>query len=440
MAGMPDEGSAPDAPLTRFLVGDADAEPSLADLRAVGLVGHAFARLPTHPQRVALREGFLATAANHLAARRALATLIAAWNARGVVPLVFKGFHLAEFVYPSAGQRAYADVDAFVEEALVPIACAAAAAAGWRVVWRVDGHDHPNAEHGSEYLGHEAATLHEPASDARVDLHRRVVHNVHNRLPPDASARRLTEAFAAAAVAQVWEGATLRLPQPADAAVFGLALNRCWGSDGWRIKPRDYADLEALRQRHDLTGAQVLARARALGVAGTVALYLDRCDPGARRLDLRPPSWWALRRWNLVASRERGAVDPPRAAMALRDATVDGAALARTLPVVADTVRRLRRDPGWRPRAVEPTAGAEPTLGSWSWRTARRAVHRSLKLLRVPQSDVDRAATIAAYRLLARRHPSLRIVMSASEDGLAAPRLVHADRLVPAVAPGVEPR
>jgi hypothetical protein len=43
------------------------------------------------------------------------------------------------------------------------------------------------------------------------------------------------------------------VPSPVDSVVFGLALNRCWGADEWHVKPRDYADFEAIVARHGVT-------------------------------------------------------------------------------------------------------------------------------------------------------------------------------------------
>lgn len=387
--------------LTDFLRGDAASEPTLELLAATGLVGHAFSRLPNHPQRAQLRHGFVLLAARHVAARRAVAELLKAWNAAGLTAFVFKGFHLAEFVYPAPGLRGYADVDLVLGAEDVPIACRVAAAAGWDVAWQTAQLDDLFALHGPEYLGHEAAHLVHGELDLKVDLHRQIVHNVHNRLPPEPVAHRLTEAALAAAETLTWEGARLRVPCPVDAAVFGLALNRCWGSDNWRVKARDYADFEVLAERHGVTREAVMARASSLGVAHTVGVFVDRCDPHTRRLDLGAPSWWTLRRWELGAWRERGAVDVLRAWMAVQELVHGAVTLARVLPVVVDTRSLLRRaiDPSTRLRAAVGDPARGP-VGALAWRRLRRALHRSVRLLRVAPGERERLTVISAYRLL----------------------------------------
>lgn len=394
----------PTSSLTRFLLGDATSEPPLEVLGATGLVGHAFTRLPQHPRRAQLRDGFLLVAARHLTARRAVAELLRAWNEAGLTPFVFKGFHLAEFVYPAPGHRGYADVDMVVTEEDVPTACRVAADAGWEVTWQTGERDDLHALHGPEYLGHEAAHLRHAGLDLQIDLHRRIVHNVHNYLAPEPVARRLTEAALAAATTVSWEGARLRVPQPIDAAVFGLALNRCWGSDAWRVKPRDYADFEALAERHGVDRQAVMARASALGVTHTVGVFFDRCDPERRQLDLRVPPWWTLRRWELGAWRERGPVDPLRTWMWSRELARDATALARVLPVVADTRRRVRR--GDDPSTWAAAADRDPArghVGALAWRTLRRALHRSMRLLRVAANERARLTVLSAYRVLRSR-------------------------------------
>lgn len=416
--------------LTRFLTGDPAAEPDLDVLRATGLVGQAFTRLPDHARRAELREGFLFTAARHVSVRRELAKLVAAWNEAGIVPLVFKGFHLAEFVYPAPGYRSYADVDLLVGEQDVPLACEAAAAHGWDVAWRIGQPDDLHALHGPEYLGHEAAHLEHAHLDIMVDLHRRIVHNIHNALPPEPVARWLTDAIVAASEPTDWEGARLRVPQPVDAVVFGLALNRCWGSDAWRVKPRDYADMEALTRRHGVTRQAVLERASHLGVARTVSIYLDRCDPARKILDPTAPRLLAVRGWNLAASRERGPIDARRARAAVERLAGDAVELGRSLPVVADTWRRTHRDTSWTPSAQRPlSAPSRATMGSHAWRRLRRAVRRSMRLLRIADGDRDRVAVLATFRILTARGVAVSLRSDAPEAPPdAKPRLTYAGK------------
>jgi len=387
--------------LERFLLGDADATPDVATLQALGLSGHAYARLPSHPHRDILRERYHFCAARHLAARAVLAALLRAWEGEQIQAVVFKGFMLAEFVYPSAGQRAYADVDLLIDPGQVPHALELAAGLGWQTVWRADVTDDVLAVHGAEYTGHEVGQIRHPGVDLAIDLHRRVVHNSHNRLPAHHSAERLTAAFREAAHQVRWEGTTISVPAPADAVVFGLALNRCWGSDAWWVKPRDYADFEALSERYEITPRTVMERAVELGVARTVGIYLRRCDPTQRRLDLRRPSWWNMRWWNLLATRERGPYDVANSMMALVETWGASVALLQMLPVARRAARHARA--GRVPQDDDlPGSAKAPrgALGAHRWRSLRRAIHRALRLLRVDARDYQRAMAFAAHEVM----------------------------------------
>jgi len=376
----------------RFLRGDRTAAPDLDTLLALSLSGHAYATLPQHPQRATLKRAFFHTAARHLAVRQAIAALLRAWAEADVRPVVFKGFYLAEFVYRSAGQRAYADVDVVIEEWRASDAIALAQPLGWEIVWRVDLAEDVLAVHGAEYTGHEVGQIRHPELDLAIDIHRRAVHNSHNRLPAHPAAARLTAALSDGADDIEWEGVTVRIPNPVDAVVFGLALNRCWGSDGWQVKPRDYADFEALVARFGITTSAVLARARDIGVHRTVVRYLERCDPNERRLVLQRPSWWTLRRWNLEATPERGAHDVVNAWMSLVNGVVDFVALLQMTPVVLRARRTARTDR--RPPPVVAPATNGRRLSTWRWRTYRRAIERVVKLWRTPS---ELAASVAAF-------------------------------------------
>jgi len=415
----------------RFLLGDATAAPDLDTLRALSLSGHAYATLQQHPQREALKQAFFHTAARHLAARQAIAALLRAWAEAGIRPVVFKGFYLSEFAYESAGQRTYADVDVVIEEHLTGDALALAQPLGWEVVWRVDLGEDVLAVHGAEYTGHEVGQIRHSALDLAIDVHRRAVHNNHNRLPAHPAAERLTNALRDDADEITWEGVTVRVPNPTDAVVFGLALNRCWGSDAWQVKPRDYADFEALIARFGVTPSAVLSRARQLGVARTVGIYLGRCDPTARRLDLRRPSWWALRRWNLRATAERGWRDGAVAWMALVDAAVDGFALLQMLPVV----RRAERDVrvGHWP-TLEPASATDrsaPRLSGQRWRTLRRAIERVIKLRRTRADAYESVAALAGHDVMRRHGLPARIEHVPGDQGrVEHARLWLGERLV----------
>src|SRR5690606_15833362 len=99
------------ASLTAFLLGRGDPPPE-AVIRAARLEGYAYVALPSdHPLRARLRANYLGALARHEAIKREIAPLFRAWNDAGITPLLMKGFHMAEFVYPAPGMRFHGDVD-----------------------------------------------------------------------------------------------------------------------------------------------------------------------------------------------------------------------------------------------------------------------------------------------------------------------------------------
>ena len=432
----------PASALERYLFGDERAHPDLATLRAYGLTGHAFVRLPEHPQRDSLRSDFISATARHLATRLALAPLLRAWDAAGIAVLAFKGFQLAEFVYPSAGLRMYADVDLLVAETQAALACDMARSAGWRIDWRADAADDLLAAHGPEYLGHEAASLSHGSLDVRIDVHRRIVHNSHNRRPAHHVARRLSEAVMAAATVAHVEGAPVRIPQGVDALIVGLALNRCWGSDAWQVKPRDYADFEALIARYGLTTDAVLERARVLGVSRTVRTYLRRCDPRSERLVLGVPSWWERRWWNLRAVPERGSRDLERLPLEFADLAREAAMLVRMLPLVHRVRRQLRAGGSLSieqlNRPARRRSGApEGAVTGQDWRRLRRGLQRALRLLGVAAGERESAAALAAFHVLRQRGLDVRLAPAEPDAPAGIPRLHYRGETLEIVAGGV---
>jgi hypothetical protein len=393
-----------DTPLARFIVGMPGPPPSLDDLRGATLSGAMLARLSGHPEHLALRADARRTAVRHLAVKTALRDLLEAWNEVDLVPLVVKGFYMAEFVYPSAAQRVYADVDLFVDQERVAGACEAAARLGWEIVWRDGEPDSLWSARRSGYRGHEAAKIHHPGIDVSLDIHRRLVHNSQNGIAHFPLQSRLTQAAVSSAIEVPWEGVRLRLPQPVDAAVFGMALNRCWGSDGWRIKPRDYCDLEALRAQHGLQRSEIMARARELGVERTVAIYLSRCDPYRQRLMLAAPRLRA-RWWNLRVLFERGPHDAIRDAMALVESLEAGLMLGRAWPAARRATRFVRRRgplEAWADRNAAAEVRARP-MSSRDWSNLRRAIHRHHRLGRIADHEGPTVAALVAFAWLRRR-------------------------------------
>lgn len=409
---MPDDPAAAKAPATtlaRFLVGRPDAHPSVGQLRSAGVSSLAFVRAPDHPERSTLRQDFMATSARHLAIRRAVAELVAAWRAAGIEALVFKGFYLAEFVYASPGERGYHDIDLAVRPERAEAACTIAVAQGWRVLWRLGQPDDAWSARPPSYAGHEVAQLRHALLEITVDLHRRLAHNTHNRLPSARAQTRLTNAAWSASLPQAWLGTELRALDPRDSVVLGLAVNRGWGSDAWRPKTRDYPDFAALVERHDLTLDGLRARAHELGVAKTFAVFLERCDPFRQHLELEAPSWATVRRINLRVAGERGWVDLERGVFATLEAVHDALEIARALPVVRAADRHVARGGAASAWRAAPAPATPRPLGSRAWRDVRRAIHRSLRILRVPDARRRATATLAAFALLRRRRAAVAL-------------------------------
>lgn len=276
---------------------DAEREPipPVATLRAANLAACAYATLPPeHPDRPALRGNYLAALARHQRIERELVPLIRRWNAAGIEPLVFKGFHLAEFVYPAPGMRHHGDVDLVVRPEHASLASTLAQDEGWDA-------EHDTARSGKSYM-HAVCSLYAPAGAACVDLHRLMLHC---QLPWNGVQRRVTDAVWARAEPREWEGVRIYLPAPVDALLVGLVLQRCWG-DRWQLKPHDLLDFRFITERLGVTRDELSDRARELRVERTLAIFLAHCDPVARRLELRPPTRAELRGWDRTALGERG--------------------------------------------------------------------------------------------------------------------------------------
>ncbi|HEY9449658.1 MAG TPA: nucleotidyltransferase family protein, partial [Gemmatimonadaceae bacterium] len=228
----------PTHPLEAWLLDHAHETPPESVLRATNLAAYAYAALPPkHPARPALLPDYLAALARHERIKRELVSLIGRWNAAGIEPLLFKGFYLAEFVYPAPGMRFHGDADLVVKPEQATAASAIAQSAGWT-------EDDNSALMGQPYK-HSTCSLYGPEGAACVDLHRLVLHC---ELPWDRVQRRVTGAVWALSEPLEWEGTRIRVPSPVDAALVGLVLQRCWG-DRWHLKPHDVLDLRSLSER-----------------------------------------------------------------------------------------------------------------------------------------------------------------------------------------------
>ncbi|WP_420129027.1 lasso peptide biosynthesis B2 protein [Longimicrobium sp.] len=338
--------------MAAWLLGRGDAPPA-AQLRAAGLGAYAYTTLAEgDPERDLLRMDFVTSVARRMDIRTALFPLLSAWQRAGIPMLLFKGFHLSEFVYPVRGTRAYADVDILIPPERAEDARRLAEQEGWRV-------NYDSAEVGQPHF-HTAFELVSPTTGICVDAHRYAL----GALTPGLRLKRhVTGAVWARARERTWEGLRVWEMDPVDALLVGLVLGRAWGADGWGVKAHDALDWRLLRQEGGMDDGELEARSRELGCARTLRLFRERFDPERGRLELgRPPRAWVRRARTLSAAEcfHLGAT-------VLRVANAPGIAAdaAAMLPYVVRARKALRETtelgellPALTPAGPEPGAPA----------------------------------------------------------------------------------
>ncbi|HEX6370930.1 MAG TPA: lasso peptide biosynthesis B2 protein [Longimicrobium sp.] len=373
-----------------WLLGRGDAPP-VAQLRAAGVAAYAYTALPPDsPESPLLRMDYMRSVAERMHIRRALLPLLETWQRAGIPVLLFKGFHLSEFVYPAPGARTYADVDVLLRPESAGRARHAAERAGWRV-------DFDSAEVGQPHF-HTAFELSRPGTAVCVDAHRFALGAM---APGLRLKRRVTDAVWARARERTWEGVQVWEMAPVDALLVGLVLGRAWGADGWGVKAQDALDWRLLRERCGVGDAELQARARELGCARTLRLFRERLDPDHGRLELgRPTRAWVRRAralsvaecFQLGATLLRATAAPGIAA--------DVAATMRYVYRARQAVRRSRdlHDllPSLTPAA--PRQGAPASRAS-RFRTTR-GVRWSARLLRIIPGSDSLVRPLALYAAL----------------------------------------
>lgn len=401
--------------LERFLVGDEGAGFDLHALEARGLAAFAYGRAqaasgdgaPVGATEARLRMAYVMARARHAIVRKATRDLLAAWHDAGIETLITKGFALAEYVYPDPAWRFYSDVDVAIAPVHLERAAQLAPDHGWNVVWRAGAEVGVNSRRGGAYQGHELLTLFHPATDVNMDVHRRLVHNNDNRLARWAKQEAITRAAWRASRPNRLDGVPVRLLDPRDAALIGLVLNRSWSSDAFALRVHDYLDLRFLAERAGVTRAVLEERASELGCERTLALFLERCDPYRRHLDLTPPNRNQRLRWDAVLASERGHRGAERLVLDLTRAPAQALDVLRELPHVAGRVWRRR---GGTPGGGGPEAGGAArlsTLDRETWRRVQRGVRRALRICGVsPQARPDLALACAADALRRRGLPA----------------------------------
>lgn len=352
-----------------WLLGRGDPPPA-DELRAAGLAAYAYSVLPPqHPHRAALRTDFLAALTRHHRIKAELLPLLRAWQQAGIQVLLFKGFHLAEFVYPVPGARFHGDVDVLLRPEHVAEARRTAERAGWGV-------DYDSAEVGHASF-HTAVELVSPGRGVLMDVHR---YAVESTIPWSRRKRRVTDAVWARARTREWEGVRVWEMDAVDALLVGLVLGRGWGADAWSVKAHDAVDWRLLRERCGVEEAGLQARARELGCTRTLRLFRERCDPDAGRLLLGPPSRAWLRRARALSAMENFAYGG--VLLRARRAPRIAAEAALALRYVLRARRAVRGRPDMRELLASLTPGGDAVPGSLARRFhTTRGVRWAARLL-----------------------------------------------------------
>ena len=269
------------------MCGDFTAIPELKTLRARRLEAWAYTVLPpTHPFKAQLKPAYLQARARHELIKHEVLELVRAWNAVGIVPVIYKGFALSEFVYDQPGVRFHGDVDVLVQPEEFQRALEVGQAQGYR---------DPSVHLGWPFQNPHELPLRKQGNHAAFDVHQRLVHAA---LPWVSAEFRLTESAWQKTHLLEWEGTRIQMLSPEDNFLFGLVLARGWSSDDWRLKSHDLLDGFALIRRHQLRLETVQIRAKALNISRTLELFLARCHAWKLHLSLEEPTAQEKRSWD----------------------------------------------------------------------------------------------------------------------------------------------
>lgn len=392
-------------------------------LDELGLASYAAGVLQGAPPE--MQSARMVAAARHLAVRSELRQLLSVWQRASIEALVFKGFHLAEFVYPSPDLRRYSDVDLLIHPLDAGKAADIALEQDWQVLWRADQPTSAGTPRTESYSGHEVLQLRHPRSGVHLDVHRRLVHNNHNRLSRHSRQERITQQAWAKSQAVDWDGVRVHQLNPVDAVLIGLVLNRSWSPEDWELRPHDYLDFRYLVERFGLEFQQLEERSLELGCPRTFRIYLSRCDPFNGVCNLTAPSRIERQRWNVMVAPERGNRYLERSVVALGEYLITPFTVIRELPSVLGVVRLIRS--GISPRAAAAALAmpgrAAGELPAGRWRRIRRGTHRSLRMLGLAgkgNRDLEAVALLAALR---RRSYPAHLCWEMGAGGEERPRL-----------------
>lgn len=405
--------------VTDLIVAGEMAPDAVDAVLEAGLAAYAIDRSAHQNHPVAsdprLAASRLIATARHAAIRSATAALVRAWSEVGIDTLMFKGFYLAEFVYPEPSWRPYSDVDLALRSTvglapaeLAALAAGVAADHGFHVAWHLGEPETIGSHHDPGYNGHELLLLVHEATGANVDAHRRLVHSNVSRRPQSDKGEILTRTVWDAASLAEFEGVPVYLPAPVDSALVGLIAARSWSGDRHALRPHDPLDLDMLLRHGNLDRSALVARARELGLSATARLFLRRCDPRIGRVDLRVPTAVEAFTYDLMLVTERSHRGLARlwADVAAAPGTVMD--VARELPGAMRQVAALRTG-GAPSRPAEAANGVDRPLDRRTWRSTQLGVRRALRLMGIaPEERRELALACLHASLIARGYAVTR--------------------------------
>lgn len=224
--------------------------------------------------KLATAPDFAANWRHQLAVAGAMARLLRRWSEAGIDVLVFKGFAMAQLVYPHPAMRVHGDVDILIDRKnlarLIAVALDEFPSVRTRLIPVIEGTKSP-------------ATLVFDEQRLQVDVH----VEVGDQRFTGVNVPTLTQAAWRSAMTVKVCGENAFSFCSADSALFGLAVNRGWSLDQWGPRPSDLIDLRYLVSRHGLTEARIVHRAAELGLADAWGAYATHCSPFVPSLKLR---------------------------------------------------------------------------------------------------------------------------------------------------------
>jgi hypothetical protein len=263
--------------LESFLIGKTDGGDLPAEFLAdPRLASFFYSALPEdHPARAAFQNSFLAANARHAVVKSRVQEVVRAWNEAGIVPLLFGGFAMAEFVYDQPGTRFYGNVVVLVHERdAARAAKIVSELPDWVELWNRSDTVAPS--------WHEQSRLFTRDSTVRLDLYRFVVPN---DTVQTAQAQKMTEQVWESSSERDWDGLRIRMASPEDSVLVGIVLSRLCNLKP-EVKPYDILDFKLLVKKLGLNQAALLERAKTLGLNALPEVFFARCDPWRGQLQL----------------------------------------------------------------------------------------------------------------------------------------------------------